>query len=658
MVRLTRRCLCLLLVCCVLLSCSMSVFAVDLYLSQSLVNYSSAIARTKAQCNNAYAYLSTVIHPKYVQKVYDLIYRAQYRLSLFGGDNWIYLNEGDSVSRVEDRVLGSLPIGLSKGCNAYARFAAQYIRGQQGTLLRAADYLHKPEDYVPSASEIQQFMAQYADVGERILTGYYHNVQKTIRPHSLVFLGEDAEHDGFYFLCQDGDGNGQTLRYFSYEYMATRLRYFEKYGYALAIGDTNNGRDIPNTQSIIGSVDSVSPMRQTFSSSEGFDLTAKGWAVAKDSSAVRICLYDGASLITTAVPTTRSDISALYPTWSAGNAVGFRLSADLSCLSTGYHDLHIVAQTSGVCETMQTIRIFVSNISFTLDDPKEEWILLSSDTSSLPLSGTFTDGSASPVPVSVRISQDNSVLAEQTLARKADSTGGFEDSVSVSALSPGEYSVEFFAVFPDSTLSICSLPLYITDALASVVPLRMTIQSLPKRTELRYGEEWSTDGLCASVLFSDGRVETHTNSLVCSAVDTKIPGTQTVDVCYGELCQKFTVRILPPTAPQSVTLSAADFFLAKGKTMPLIADCTPSDAAGYRIVWSSVHENIAKVDENGTVTGVSVGDTEIVATVFDYYGNEVCHNAFALKVRHTLTLRWIYFMERVLTFLGIQIRIS
>ena len=54
--------------------------------------------------------------------------------------------------------------------------------------------------------------------------------------------------------------------------------------------------------------------------------------------------------------------------------------------------------------------------------------------------------------------------------------------------------------------------------------------------------------------------------------------------------------------------------LYKGGTLELAADVQPQNATEKTVTWSSSDENIATVDENGVVTGVSEGEAAITAT--------------------------------------------
>lgn len=65
----------------------------------------------------------------------------------------------------------------------------------------------------------------------------------------------------------------------------------------------------------------------------------------------------------------------------------------------------------------------------------------------------------------------------------------------------------------------------------------------------------------------------------------------------------------------SVSVSPDKLSLVEGKTATLSVQVTPWNAAEQNVVWYSSDENIATVDENGKITALVPGETEIVASV-------------------------------------------
>ena len=62
-----------------------------------------------------------------------------------------------------------------------------------------------------------------------------------------------------------------------------------------------------------------------------------------------------------------------------------------------------------------------------------------------------------------------------------------------------------------------------------------------------------------------------------------------------------------------ISLDAAELSVSEGGTEQLTATVTPDDAANKNVTWTSEDFMVASVDENGNVTGVSEGETKIIA---------------------------------------------
>ncbi|MBR1875509.1 MAG: Ig domain-containing protein [Lachnospiraceae bacterium] len=63
----------------------------------------------------------------------------------------------------------------------------------------------------------------------------------------------------------------------------------------------------------------------------------------------------------------------------------------------------------------------------------------------------------------------------------------------------------------------------------------------------------------------------------------------------------------------SINMAGGDDYLVTGRSTRLSATAAPDNASDKRIVWESSDETVAKVDENGVVTGVGAGKVTITA---------------------------------------------
>ncbi len=641
-------------------------FAKDSFFPESPANYSQATAKSKDQCKNAYAYLSTIMDARYIERVYDLIFRAQYRLTLFGGDNWKYLNSGEDTVLVEDSVLGNISIYASRGCNSYARYAAKYIRGLQGSLKRASDFLGKSQNYVPTSTEIQRFIERYADVGERILTGYYNNTLKTVRPHSLVFLGEDPQNEGFYFLCQDGDGNGQTMRYLSYDYLATRLRYYAEYGYALAIGDTNSGKDTVDNAPLFGAVNDSIYDKLRFSPDSGYTTNISGWALSRTGSSVRVCGYVDGALTAQATATSNAHIQSVFPVWDTTGKSGFSLSMNMSAFSTGSHVLEICAEsdTDRVC--LKRVSFYVNNLVYALESPSTtESVILTPSAMTISLTGWGFDRSGEPV--SFLFSVDGNTPRSLTPQDRPDVFNmpgcmyqdcGFSLTLDFSGAASGKHSIQIYARCAQEDVCIATLSLNVLqNPVVSKQPVLLHISALPDCLEYDYAQPLSLEGLILEVVYSDQSSAFLSDGYTYTA-STLAPGKQPVKLSYAGLSAEFDILVHDPVAPQNISLTVPSSVLARSRTMQIIPTVSPQDAQAYSVVWKSSNPSVATVDDNGLVKGVSRGECEITAVVCDYYGNQISQDSAVIRVQSAFRIFWNKIWQRFLWSLGLQNKVS
>lgn len=174
--------------------------------------------------------------------IYNLLFKAEYRptKSNIPGDTMVFTGTKDTIARwpiqnkdpygrkINDSVLGTVKWNHgSAGCMSYACFASAYIYGTNGASKKSSNL---------NADGVKEFIHQYADPGEQL---------RYNKPHSIVFLGESPDGDGFYYISYGGGiskrGVSHTLylaEYTSYENFASVVK---KYGNNLYIWDTNHG---------------------------------------------------------------------------------------------------------------------------------------------------------------------------------------------------------------------------------------------------------------------------------------------------------------------------------------------------------------------------------------------------------------------------------
>lgn len=125
---------------------------------------------------------------------------------------------------VNDGKLGTIKFNnAGAGCMSYAYFATTYTYGTNG---------NAKECYDTSADGVKEFIHKYADPGEHL---------RYEKPHSLVFLGESPDGNGFYCISYEGGmskrGTFHLLRlmYKSYD------NFSKEVAGRFSIFDANNG---------------------------------------------------------------------------------------------------------------------------------------------------------------------------------------------------------------------------------------------------------------------------------------------------------------------------------------------------------------------------------------------------------------------------------
>lgn len=79
----------------------------------------------------------------------------------------------------------------------------------------------------------------------------------------------------------------------------------------------------------------------------------------------------------------------------------------------------------------------------------------------------------------------------------------------------------------------------------------------------------------------------------------------------GEKSATCTVTVTVPV--ESVTLSKTTIELTEGESETIIATVKPDDATDNKVTWGSSNTGVATVDEEGKVTAIAAGETNIIA---------------------------------------------
>ena len=140
--------------------------------------------------------------------------------------------------------------------------------------------------------------------------------------------------------------------------------------------------------------------------------------------------------------------------------------------------------------------------------------------------------------------------------------------------------------------------------------------------------EGDTQQITVTITPSDATDQTVTysssdNSVVTVSEDGTVtavgPGTATITVTVGGVSKTITVTVVAKTiAVTSISLDNTSLSIKVGDTQQITATVQPDDATDKSVTWTSSDASVATVDNNGTVTGVSVGTATITAQAGDY----------------------------------------
>ena len=93
----------------------------------------------------------------------------------------------------------------------------------------------------------------------------------------------------------------------------------------------------------------------------------------------------------------------------------------------------------------------------------------------------------------------------------------------------------------------------------------------------------------------------------------------TISNTYNSVTASCHLTVLPISV-KNLRLNNSSLKLAEGGTKKLSYTVTPANAANKKVKWESSDESVATVSEDGTVTGISVGEATIKATALDGSG--------------------------------------
>ena len=130
-------------------------------------------------------------------------------------------------------------------------------------------------------------------------------------------------------------------------------------------------------------------------------------------------------------------------------------------------------------------------------------------------------------------------------------------------------------------------------------------------------------------------VDSNTNKLIANGEGT---ATITITTRDGNYTDSFEVTVNPEIIHvDSVTLDKSSLEIKVEETYKLEATINPENASNKNITYSSSNTEVATVDENGTVTGISKGTATITVTTQDGAKTATCNVTVKEKARPVIT---------------------
>ena len=120
------------------------------------------------------------------------------------------------------------------------------------------------------------------------------------------------------------------------------------------------------------------------------------------------------------------------------------------------------------------------------------------------------------------------------------------------------------------------------------------------------GVTWTSSDTTVATVSSTGKVTAKKDGTATITVTTKDGG-------YTAECT-VTVKTVKVTG---VRVSSATATVKEGKSTTITATVAPSNATNKEVTWTSADTSIAKVSQNGVITGVKAGKTTVTVTTKD-----------------------------------------
>ena len=276
----------------------------------------------------------------------------------------------------------------------------------------------------------------------------------------------------------------------------------------------------------------------------------------------------------------------------------------MSCTGTGsntYFTQLIVGESSTpVTPTVSSVTINPSSATLDPNDTKQLSVTVDATPSSADKTVTWSSSDASVATVDENglVTAVGQGTATITATSNLDNTKSGTCSVTVNA--------------PAAQIEVESISIKETTILAIGGTETLNVTYTPSNANTGKAITWSSDKESVAKVDANGKV---TAIAVGTATITATSEKGKISTCV------VTVQAVPVT---DVTVTPTSVSIKEGANTTLTATVLPNNATNKKVSWSSDNTGVAKVNENGVVTGVATGTATITVTTEDGNKTATC----------------------------------
>lgn len=343
--------------------------------------------------------------------------------------------------------------------------------------------------------------------------------------------------------------------------------------------------------------------------------------VSLDKSSADLSVGETLSLVATVSPSNASDKTV---TWSSSNAeVASVTAGTVKALKAGSATITVTTNSGSktascsikVTEAIKVESVALSNKSSQIavgDSVQLTATITPADATNKNVTWRSTNTSIATVKDGVvkAIKEGNSLIIVKT------EDGGKADTCAVSVISDANFihvtSVSFS--YYNSTVGVGST-------------MAFTPQIMPENATNK-NATWKSSNTNVATIDNNGLL----TAIAIGETDISLTAED------GGISAWTTITVVKRVPVTSITLEDSSRYLKVGEGTYLYANIQPEEATNKNIKWSSSNPSVATVDDNGNITAVALGETEITATCEDNGMTATCKIYVVIPVQY---IEWI-----------------